>query len=74
LQLTFNLLGATHERRFEEGMEKKSLRGHMTFWRLLFFGADSMNQDRAKRKLTAIFSADVVGYSRLDEKITNFGV
>ena len=27
-----------------------------------------MNQDRAKRKLTAIFSADVVGYSRLMEK------
>ena len=27
-----------------------------------------MNQDRAKRKLTAIFSADVVGYSRLMEE------
>jgi adenylate cyclase len=26
-----------------------------------------MNQDRPKRKLTAIFSADVVGYSRLME-------
>ncbi len=27
-----------------------------------------MNQDRTKRKLTAIFSADVVGYSRLMEE------
>jgi hypothetical protein len=27
-----------------------------------------MNQDRSKRKLTAIFSADVVGYSRLMEE------
>jgi hypothetical protein len=32
-----------------------------------------MNQDRTKRKLSAIFSADVVGYSRLmgeDEEAT----
>jgi len=27
-----------------------------------------MNQDRTKRKLTAIFSADAVGYSRLMEE------
>src|SRR4030042_7102058 len=30
-------------------------------------GGDSMNQDRTKRKLTAILSADVVGYSKMME-------
>src|SRR4030042_4417857 len=37
-------------------------------------GGDSMNQNRTKRKLTAILSADVVGYSKMmetDEAWTN---
>ena len=54
-------------------MEKKPLRGHLTFWRLLHYWGDSMTNEDFKRKLTAILSADVVSYSRLmgeDEAVT----
>lgn len=34
-------------------------------WRPLYLGADSVKEERAKRKLSAILSADVKGYSRL---------
>jgi len=35
-------------------------------WGLLYFlGGDSVAETRAKRKLSAILSADVKGYSRL---------
>jgi len=37
----------------------------MPFWRLFLLGGDPMNTQDFKRKLTAVFSADVAGYSRL---------
>jgi adenylate cyclase len=37
----------------------------MPIWRLYYLGGDPVVEERAKRKLTAILSADVKGYSRL---------
>jgi adenylate cyclase len=37
----------------------------MSIWRLYYLGGDSVVEERAKRKLTAILSADVKGYSHL---------
>jgi adenylate cyclase len=37
----------------------------MPIWRLYYFGGGLVVEERAKRKLTAILSADVKGYSRL---------
>lgn len=37
----------------------------MPFRRLLCLGGDPVTEEKAKRKLTAILSADVKGYSRL---------
>ena len=37
----------------------------MPFWRLFLLGGDPMNTQDFKHKLTAVFSADVAGYSRL---------
>jgi hypothetical protein len=49
-----------------EGFGKQASRGvHMPFWRLFLLGGDPMNTQDFKRKLTAVFSADVAGYSRL---------
>ena len=42
------------------GLEKESLRGiFMPFWRLLYLGGDPMAEEKFRRKLTAILSADV---------------
>jgi adenylate cyclase len=37
----------------------------MSFWRLFYLRGDPMTTEKVKRKLTAILSADVKGYSRL---------
>ena len=38
----------------------------MPLWRFLFLGGVPMAEERVKRKLTAILSADVKGYSHKD--------